>query len=236
MTRLGVMSDLHGNKVALETVWHELQEEHEVDETAVAGDIVGVLGWPEDVAHFVKEHVDYAVYGNHDAYVRSDYSYIPEYPSQEQEYNLVSGKLTESTAAWLDDLPEQITIDDDVVMAHARPWSDNSPGYPADEYLDMGNWIEWSASSPLDGELVITGHTHEQGKLSLDKFEGQHGTIMNPGAVGAPYYEDAKYAVVDTETHEVELYRTYYDSGDVKEQLNKLDLKPADKLNNTGFY
>lgn len=231
MVKLGVLSDLHGNKVALETVWHELHEEHNVDETAVAGDIVGVIGWPEDVAHFVKENVDHVVYGNHDAYVREDHPYVPEYPSQKQEHNLVTGKLTESTAAWLNDLPEQVTIDGDVVMAHARPWSDNPTGFPADNYLDMGHWIEWAADSPLDGEMVITGHTHEQGKLTLDKFEGQSGTMVNPGSVGAPYYEDPKYAVVDTETHEVELYRTHVEEQDVKSQLDKLGLKSAEELN-----
>jgi len=235
--KLGLISDVHGNKVALDTVWRKLQYEHHVDETACAGDIVGVLGWPEDTANFIKENVDHVVYGNHDAYVREDHAYTPTDPVSKQEHHFVSSKLTEQTVDWLNSLPAQVEIGEDVVMAHAKPWSDNPSGHPANNYLDMGDWIEWSSSeSEFTDQIVVTGHTHEQGALDLSKFEGQDGMIVNPGSLGQPYHQDAKYAILDTDSREVELHRLYFDGGEVKRQIDKLGLKSADSLKKQSTY
>lgn len=238
MSKIGVIADVHGNLTALRVIWHELQFEHQVDETACAGDIVGVMGWPEETAHFIKENVDHVVYGNHDAYIRSDYSYVPEWPSQKQEHQLVTSKLTAETVEWLNSLPEQVEVADGVYMAHARSFEkqpEDSVGFPAHNYLDMGDWVEW-ASENLDGETVIHGHTHEQGKLSLDKFEGQSGYMLNPGSAGCPYYQDARYAVYDTDEREATLHRVYYDSNEVQARFDDLGLESAEELNKYATY
>lgn len=228
--KLGVISDVHGNLVALETVLYELREEHEVDEVACCGDVVGVLGWPEKTVNRIQEEVDYCVYGNHDAYIRDDYAYVPEHPSQKQEHRVVTSDLTEGSIEWLNNLPAVWEIEDDVFMGHANPYAENAAGYPADEYVNKKDWVSFAADN-MDGELVLMGHTHDQGGLDVGKFAEQSGTIVNPGACGAPYFEDARYAIVDTEAHEFSLHRTYFDDTEVFERLNQLGVKPADELN-----
>jgi putative phosphoesterase len=230
--KLGVISDVHGNIVALEAVLRDLRKEKDVDEVVCCGDVVGVLGWPEETAHRIKQEVDHCVYGNHDAYVRDDYMFVPKRPSQKQEHRVVTSSLTEETLDWLNDLPETLTIDGDVVVAHADPFADERDemvGYPANNYVDKRDWVGY-ASDKMDGKLVLFGHTHDQGGLDTTKFDGCDGTIVNPGSAGAPYYEDAKYAVVDTETHDFSLHRLFFDDSRITKKLSQLGVKPAKKL------
>lgn len=227
--KVGVLSDIHGNLPALDIVLYKLHQEHNIDEIAVAGDLVGILGWPDEVTHRVKEVADYCVYGNHDAYIRDDYSYVPEHPSAKDEHRVVTSDLTESSVEFLHSLPEVVEIDDSVTMAHANPYVENTVGFPAHEYVDKRDWIEFAADH-MNGELVIIGHTHEQGGLNVSKFDSQEGTIVNPGSVGAPYYKDAKYAIVDTETHDFSLHRAYYDESPVKKKLERLGVEPHNNV------
>jgi putative phosphoesterase len=233
--KLGLISDIHGNKVALDAVIQTLRDDHNVDSIACAGDILGVIGWPEEVAHTVQTEVDYCVYGNHDAYIRDDYSYVPSHPSQKQEHRVVTSELTGDSVEWVNNLPGVVEITDNVLMAHANPFVDNVSGFPADEYVDKRDWISFAADN-MDGETVILGHTHDQGHLELDKFEGQSGKIINPGSVGAPYYEDARYAILDTETMESTLHRQWFDEAELLSRFDQLGLESASSLESKTVY
>lgn len=230
--KLGVISDVHGNKPALDAVWDELQEK-KVDSVVCLGDIVGVLGWPEETARFVRENVEYCIHGNHDAYIRSDHPYTPTAPSQRQEHDLVTSELSKESVEWLHDLPEKLTIDDTIIVAHAHPCPGEGYccGCPANNYVDKKDWTEFASNHLSDGDMVCLGHTHIQGGLDCSKFEGLGGTIINPGAVGAPYYEDARYAIVDTDTHEYWLYRVDYDESLLEDRFDDLGLQSAAELN-----
>lgn len=234
--KLGVISDTHGNLPAVEAVLHELQEEHEVDKIAHTGDVVGVLGWPKETTELLRAACDYVTFGNHDAYIREDFSYVPTHPSQKQEHNLVTEELTEDLVDYINQLPPVVSFDN-VVMAHANPFEEPHHGYPADNYVGKKYWTRFG-SNYMNGEIVLVGHTHQQGGLKLDKFEGLSGTIVNPGSVGAPWYknESAEYAVVDTDTGGFELYRTSFDLDRVKARFDELDLKTAKELNSLSTY
>lgn len=208
MTIVGVMSDLHGNKVAVEAAWREM--EPLVDELLVAGDIVGVLGWPDWTVAWVEEHADYTVLGNHDCYVHEDYPYVPGRDLQKQEHRYVTGCLTEASIDYLHSLPEVIETDE-WIAAHAHPFEEPHTGHPATNYVDKKDWTNFG-SKHLDGEMVVIGHTHVQGKLDLSKFDGQSGHILNPGSIGVPWYEDARWAIFDDESRDIELHRTGYDN------------------------
>jgi diadenosine tetraphosphatase ApaH/serine/threonine PP2A family protein phosphatase len=80
------------------------------------------------------------------------------------------------------------------------------------------------------------GHTHDQGHLSLDKFEGLSGRIINPGSLGAPYHEDAKYAVYDSSSDSSTLHRAYYDDSAIRERFDQLGMKSAEELQRSEVY
>jgi diadenosine tetraphosphatase ApaH/serine/threonine PP2A family protein phosphatase len=109
--------------------------------------------------------------------------------------------------AWLDDLPRECVIDGRFLLVHDHPRVRDRYVYPQ----------EFSAiAESVDYDAVILGHTHVQGAETAD------GTlVVNPGSIGQPRDRDprAAFAVLDTETVEVDLHRVEYDVERVREAI-----------------
>ena len=212
MATLGIISDIHGNIDALTTVYTHMLDHHQIDTLIVAGDIVGSYGPSNECVSFIEKHADIAVLGNHDAYIEPSYPYTPVTDSQRDEHRFVTESLSADHVDTLIRLPERYSTTIDgmtVLVAHADPRSNNPTGHPSDEYLSRRSWP--SLGADCDFDLTIIGHTHDQSSLSLDKFDGLSGIVVNPGTVGASIDPPtAEYAVVETTTGTVSLESVPY--------------------------
>lgn len=215
---MGIVSDLHGNLPATEAVF----EDASPDKWICLGDFTGSLGWPEETASLVREECMHVLLGNHDAYVSPTYDWKPSHPTQIQENDYVLESYSDETIEWIAGLPKQIW-QRTWVAAHANPFDRPYTGYPAVNYVDPKDYIEFAAEH-VDGETVLFGHTHKQAHLELDKYDGQTGTLVNPGTVGYPTDGNASYALLDTETNDVELREVSYDNQRVLDRLEEDDL------------
>jgi putative phosphoesterase len=179
--RLGVISDVHGNRVALDAVLDDMPS---VDRLVCAGDVVGYNPWPADCVAAVRERSIPTVMGNHDRAVASGSAF---------RFNAMAAagvdhareRLGEDALSWLGDLPAtRMVADGRVTLVHGHPDDPDRYTYPE----------EFSARM-LEGEdLLVTGHTHVQGHRVFEE-----GVVMNPGSVGQPRDGDPKagYAVVE---------------------------------------
>lgn len=217
--KLGLISDIHANKPALDAVLSDMPA---VDQLLCAGDIVGILGWNEEVVDMIKGECDYAVFGNHDARVRSDFAYAPSFQAARDEHRVVTDQLCEDQIGWLSNLPERLETDD-WMMGHARPVYLRDPGYPCHGYAqgDYGAPArDFTRIGPhTEGKVAIMGHTHEQHAVDCSAFEGQSGLVVNPGSVGVQWNEPAEYAVVDTVSQTCILDSVEYDYDRVEQRL-----------------
>ncbi|AGM11505.1 NinI-like serine-threonine phosphatase [Halogranum tailed virus 1] len=232
MSKVLVFSDVHGNLPAMEAVLTEGLNRN-VDSFVSVGDTMGVLGWPQDTAKLVRDVTEHAVYGNHDAYFRSDFNWVPHHPSQKQEHRVVTENMYGCVQKWLDDLPEEVYAeygDKTLYIVHANPftprlldkrWGEYKCGYPADGYCGKGKYTK--VASFVDADYVALGHTHQQAKLDCSKF-GHDTIVFNPGSVGAPYDEPARFAILNTTENEVELCSTEYDVEKVKTRFEELNI------------
>jgi putative phosphoesterase len=179
--RLGVISDVHGNRVALDAVLDAMPG---VDLLVNAGDVVGYNPWPAECVAAVRDRAVPSVMGNHDRETaRSGRVRFNRMANAGVEY--AREQLSDEQRAWLADLPDRRTVADGRVrVVHGHPANPDRYTYP-----------EEFSPAMLDGEdLLVTGHTHVQGHRTFDD-----GVVMNPGSVGQPRDEDprAAYAVVD---------------------------------------
>lgn len=231
--KLGILSDIHANQPALEAVLSEFETES-VDEVICAGDIVGVLGSPNEVATTIRETTEYVVFGNHDSRVFPEREWMPVHDFEVLEYEQTLDEMSEENMDWLTSLPGVIHTDFGVTIAHSRPDPEAPHGaekgdagvHPKD-FVTIG-------SEYVDGGILILGHTHYQHGVSLDRFEGQSGLVLNPGSVGFPFdagklddgtrVGEASYAIVDTETQECELETVEYDATAIIEFLLSHDI------------
>ena len=179
--RLGVISDVHGNRVALEAVLDDMPA---VDRLVCAGDVVGYNPWPAGCVAVVRERSIPTVMGNHDRAVAGE-TPVQFNSMAAAGVDYAREQLADDGLAWLADLPsERAVAGGRVKLVHGHP---DDP----DRYTDPE---EFSPRMLRGEDLLVTGHTHVQGHRVFDE-----GVVMNPGSVGQPRDGDPKsgYAVVE---------------------------------------
>jgi len=213
--KIGVISDVHSNYKALETVFQEI-EKHNVDRVVFAGDIVGNGPNPSKCVNAIRKNADIAVKGNHDHYVESPRTknipiikYIPHHSQL---------SLSEDQKTWLKKLPEQDEIDG-YLISHSHPKNKNN----LDPRLDLEKVAE-EIGDQYKG--FIFGHYHKQ----IDRYIGEK-HLLNPGAVGMPRPTQLattgkislkpQYAILDTDKQKAELKKTNYFKNTIRKLVRR---------------
>jgi putative phosphoesterase len=182
--RLGVVSDVHGNRVALEAVLDDMPA---VDGLACAGDVVGYNPWPADCVAAIRERGVPTVMGNHDRAVASGTAF--RFNSMAKAgVEHARTELDDDSLDWLADLPDERSVADGRVrVVHGHPDDPDHYTYPE----EFGPDLLAAAGEPA---VLVMGHTHVQHHETYDD-----GVVLNPGSVGQPRDGDprAAYAVVD---------------------------------------
>jgi len=206
--KLAVISDVHGNRVALEAVLDDMPA---VDSLVCAGDVVGYNPWPAACVEVIRERGIPTVQGNHDRAVASDDA-AGFNGMAKAGVDFARKQLDAEAMEWLDALPaERRVADDRVKIVHGHPDDPDHYTYPREFAPDL-----------LDGEeLLIMGHTHVQHHAVFSD-----GIALNPGSVGQPRDRnpDAAYAVVDLDDRTVEERRVPYDIDAVAEAVEDAGL------------
>ncbi|MEY2478812.1 MAG: hypothetical protein QOG87_4127 [Actinomycetota bacterium] len=224
--KLGVLSDIHGNKVALDAVLAEGASVG-VDRWWALGDLVLMGSRPVEVLETLRSlpAIDF-VGGNTDRYVVTgaqplahptvdrivgDVDLIRRYAEVAAGIGWVQGALLDTGLVnWLAELPseQRLTLSggERLLGVHASPAWDDGPGINPDSSDD-----EMAALlGDCDADIVVGGHTH----LVTDRrVKGMR--VLNPGSVGLPKRgTDASWMVIETDPNgvHVELRRTPFDT------------------------
>jgi putative phosphoesterase len=206
--RLGVVSDVHGNRVALSAVLDDLPD---VDRIVCAGDVVGYNPWPAECVRELRDRSVPCVMGNHDRAVASTTGFRFNGMAQAGVEHAKS-ELTDLELAWLRRLPdERLVADDRVKLVHGHPDDPDHYTYPDEFGPDLLG----------EEDLLVMGHTHVQHHAVYDE-----GIVLNPGSVGQPRDGDprAAYAVVDLDAMTVAEHRVEYDIDRVVEAVEDAGL------------
>jgi putative phosphoesterase len=211
--RIGLVSDVHANAVALDAVLDALAAEESLDRLVCAGDVVGYNPFPADcveafrpadaeptpgsddsgesarlaaAADRVGAGRSHTVQGNHDRAVAT-----PEhYRHNEMAFaglRYARERLDDEQLAWLADLPVETRLADGRVrVVHDHPTD-------RDRYVHPRGFPAL-AEHLGEEDVLVLGHTHVQHHEVVD------GTlVVNPGSVGQPRDGDprAAFAVLD---------------------------------------
>ncbi|HKI20538.1 MAG TPA: metallophosphoesterase family protein [Isosphaeraceae bacterium] len=199
--KLLILSDIHGNWPALEAV---LRAEGSWDAVAFCGDVVDYGPNPVECLHWVAEHAEFRVRGNHDNALA--FSVDCRCMGSFREASLVTRAwhrtlLDPADLALLRDWPTLTWFEwqeQHFRMAHATPHGDLF------EYLALNEWEQ--RVKDLESDFVLLGHTHIQNMCRVRRL-----TVVNPGSVGLNRDGTGKacYAVHDGEN--MALKRVAYD-------------------------
>ncbi|WP_394740818.1 metallophosphoesterase family protein [Natronococcus roseus] len=204
--QVGLISDVHGNRVALEAVLADMPA---VDELLCAGDVVGYNPWPAACVDELRERAVPTVMGNHDAAVVEETPFRFNSMAKAGVEHALE-QLSADQLEWLADLPEErLACDDRVKLVHGHP---DDP----ERYTHYTRPAEFSPRLLDDEDVLVLGHTHIQ---HVERYG--EGIVVNPGSVGQPRDGDprAAYAVVDLEAMTIETHRVEYDIGAVRDAV-----------------
>lgn len=186
--RLAVISDIHGNLLALERVLVDIKTRG-VDATVNLGDLGAGPLWPRETVALLQSLALPTVRGNHDRWM-GDRPIDKLPPAARFEH----AALTDAQRAWLHGLPPSVELDGDVLAVHGTPSDDAS--YLTEEIHDS-RLIPASRALILERlgaavarQVVLCGHSHRQ---SLTQIPGGC-VIINPGTVGCPVFADSPTA------------------------------------------
>jgi len=182
MTRIAIISDIHGNLPALQAVMADLRTRGAARVVNLGDHASGPL-WPAATLDLLIEQDWLSIAGNHD---RQLVSQPPEEHGASDRY--AYAELNERHLAWLAALPAQARLSHDILLCHGTPASDSRYLLEtvAHGRTHAGTPAEIRARLGVDpAPIVLCGHTHRPRSYQLD------GTlIINPGSVGLPAYED----------------------------------------------
>lgn len=229
--RILILSDIHANLVALETV---LDHAGEVDAAWCLGDIVGYGPSPNECVARVRELPNLiCLQGNHDA------AAIGILPLNSFNYEArasiewLKKKLSKKASKFLMSLQPRSEWED-FTLVHA------SPRHPLLEYI-LDTHVAAENFNYFEGDYCFVGHTHvptlfkmnmKSRAVSLSAPTTKRPSplkarsIINPGSVGQPRDRDprAAYVTLDSESDTWEFHRVEYDIQSVQKRMRAVKL------------
>jgi len=215
-----VVSDIHGNIVALEKVVEDI-ESRNVELVVNLGDHLSGPLWPKETLDYLRQQNWIQICGNHERQMLTQ-----KIEKQGASDRFAREQLNAEDMKWLQELPERVEIGKEIVMFHGSPGNDKM--YLL-EVIENGHPRLASRSKIRErlgnetARIILCGHTHIPRIVQISKKQ----VVVNPGSVGLPAYDDvepephvmesgsphARYAILEKDAGEwnIELVTIAYD-------------------------
>ena len=226
MPKYAIISDIHGNMIALQEVMRDLEKQGEISGAILLGDFIDYGPQSNEVVDYLRCRFPYEIlcniWGNHErAIMLSDYS---NFSSQR---GVDSARFTRSilTKETLDYLEKQVE--------HSGKYEFELDGLKC---LSVHGSLEdfyWKSIFPDDvkgdyssDDLVFSGHSHFPHMFSKfyecdnKSMRNKHKVLfINPGSVGQPrnHNKNAQYSILNTDNMSVDMRAVTYDINKVVE-------------------
>lgn len=218
--RYAIIGDIHANLAAFTAVLDDIEHRGGVEKLWCLGDVVGYGPDPHECIELLCQTNHVCVAGNHDWAAIGKIDTADFNPDAAASCHWTARQLSPADIEYLGNRP--LVIDEgDFTLVHG------SPREPIWEYLTSTSAAKENFAF-FKSPFCLVGHSHvplvfsysEGGTCSANQFLaniglvlGRNRLIINPGAVGQPRDGDpqASYAIYDSETKQVRLYRIPYD-------------------------
>jgi len=230
--RVLIVSDVHSNIEAFQSVVHDASNRGGFDKIWSLGDLVGYGPDPLACLDLLVEHPHIAIAGNHDLGAVGEIT-LDDFNQHAADANRWTASiLTEKWVNFIKSQQQKIEIDE-FTLVHG------SPRNPIWEYVTTEE-IAAANFTYFDTYWCLLGHSHiaficrpEGNSARFSEFPidspvllTDEAVIINPGSVGQPRDGDprASYAVYDSDGPYITHYRVEYDIETVQRKMRETSL------------
>ena len=219
--KVGIISDVHGNHMALAVVLTEFRRQR-ITDVLFLGDMVGYYPFVKECIALLSDFQVISVRGNHDQVglecltsgMRTDEAYRRACGSS---LDRALDKLDTPTEAFLRAMPLQQQLNlagRTALLCHGSPWD----ALEGRVYPDFQGWNRFTS---LGVDTVLLGHTHYPVRQECGSV-----LVLNPGSVGQPRQRSgvACAAVLELPALSVSLLQLSYDPACLIDDARKHDL------------
>jgi putative phosphoesterase len=205
--KIAIVSDIHGNKIALEAVLRDIEVE-KADHTIILGDII--TDFPQntkETVNIVKSITNFVIKGNREIIINNN---MEDGKSKKQFLStyLTYNELSSNDLNYINSLPEQLSLIFNEKLSlrcvHGSPFS------AFEHIIENNDTKNLKILNTINEKILLCGHTHKQWFCNLDKK-----IIINPGSVGINFSgnRSAQYALIEDKNGnlEIELKNIMYD-------------------------
>lgn len=200
---IAILSDIHGNHVALEAVL-EVVDSMGITDIYCLGDSVGYYSQVNEVLSELRRRNVSSVIGNHDWYMMAD-SFCDRSQTVNDTIGYQKTIINPENLDWLKSLPVHLEYKG-LKMVHGG-WVNPIDEYlkPSKEYFDK-----------VGGKYFASGHMHVQ---RIEDYGDK--VYCNPGSVGQPRDGDSRAAFATWDGESFSLHRVDYDYVKTGELMEK---------------
>ncbi|MBN2710658.1 MAG: metallophosphoesterase family protein [Calditrichaceae bacterium] len=181
--KIALISDIHGNYRALHAVMQDIEKRNASSVYDLGDSLYGPLE-PAHTFELIQKFKIQSICGNQDRIIIRPDANMVDNPT----YSYVINQLPKDALNWIKQLPPNRSVEEKLFLCHGAPVKD-------DDYLlekVLSDKIKIKGGAELDKQLssiaesiICCGHSH---KPNIVKTETK--TIINPGSVGLPAYDD----------------------------------------------
>ncbi len=226
--RYAIIGDIHANLAAFAAVLDDIKRRGGVEKVWCLGDVVGYGPDPHECLELLRQTNHVCVAGNHDWAAIGKIDTSEFNPDAAAACHWTAQQLSSTDIEYLEKLPLVIE-EGDFTLVHG------SPREPIWEYILSIDTARENFTY-FKSRFCMVGHSHvplvsscnESGLCSFSRFLANTGValgrdrlIINPGGLGQPRdgNPQASYAIYDSQTRLIKLYRVPYDIRSTQDKM-----------------
>jgi len=236
--KIAVISDIHGNIDALESVLNDIEKEN-CEKIFCLGDIAMAGAEPSLTIKKINDLIQtkdfHIIQGNTDSML-SVFSFDIYNTLLKANFVMASAYLddskilSEEEKLFLKELPIQKEIEIagiKILLVHGSPRKNNENIYPDLKIEEVESMLEG-----ITANIIFCGHTHQPCGYQTNTEQ----TVVNVGSVGRPFSQtpDSCYALLeineDTSTYTIKHKFVSYDVEKAARKIERRNFEGADKL------
>ncbi|MVX66336.1 YfcE family phosphodiesterase [Clostridium chromiireducens] len=222
--RIAVISDIHSNILALESVLEDIKTK-QVDLIVCLGDLVGYCTFPNEVINLIRERNIITIMGNYDEAVGNEMLVCGcDYPDPKDaenaglSLNWTIDNVTEENKKFLRELPSELKLTfkgKNILFVHGSPRKIN-------EYLKENSEEAGEVMEVFKEDVLVCAHTHKPYYKMYDNK-----VLINSGSTGKPKTGNPKanYVIIEVlEDVKVEIIEVAYDFEKIASAIEENEL------------